>query len=68
MKMKPLVFLFMILVSFASLAQAPDQVGTSQKIGYADWENIFSKMPESKQIEAHMKTVISQIEYELKAI
>ncbi len=65
--MKSLVFLVMILASVASFAQAPDQVGTSQKIGYADWEYVFGKMPESKQIETQMKTHSSQLEAQLKA-
>jgi outer membrane protein len=67
MKMKSLVFLFITLVSFGSLAQTPEQVGTSQKIGYADWEYVFSKMPESKQIDTQMKTHSSQLEAQLKA-
>ncbi len=65
MKIKSLVFLVIILVSIQSLAQ--EQVGTSQKIGYADWEYIFSKMPESKQIDTQMKTHSSQLEAQLKA-
>jgi len=67
MKMKPLVFLYMLFVSLGLQAQAPDQVGTSQKIGYADWEYVYSKMPESKTIDTQMKTHSSQLESQLKA-
>jgi outer membrane protein len=66
MKMKIAVFL-LTLVSAAAFAQAPQQAGTTQKIGYADWEYIFSKMPESKQIDGQMKTHTSQLEAQLKA-
>ena len=39
----------------------------AQKIGYADWEYIFSQMPEFKQIEAEMRTHTTQLENQYKA-
>ena len=48
--------------SFTTLAQAP-----AQKIGYADWDYIFSQMPEYKQIEAEMKTHGDQLQNQLQA-
>jgi outer membrane protein len=38
-----------------------------QKIGYADWEYIFSQMPEFKQIDSELKTHGTQLENQLKA-
>lgn len=64
---KTAVFLFLLMLSAAAFAQTPQPVGTTQKIGYADWEYIFSKMPESKQIDSQMKTHSSQLEAQLKA-
>lgn len=40
---------------------------TAQKIGYADWEYIFSQMPEYKQIDAELKTHGTQLENQFKA-
>ena len=42
-------------------AQAP------QKIGYADWEYIFTQMPEYKQIDAELKTHGTQLQNQLEA-
>lgn len=58
--------LFVLLFCSATVfAQA--QTAPSQKIGYADWEYIFSQMPEFKQIENELKTHGSQLENQLKA-
>ena len=58
--MRTLFVLLFAFVAFAASAQ-------TQKIGYADFEYIFSQMPESKQIEADMKTHSAQLENQLKA-
>ena len=39
----------------------------AQKIGYEDWEYIFSQMPESKQLEAELKTHQTQLENQMNA-
>ena len=58
--------LFVLLFCSATLfAQA--QPTPAQKIGYVDWEYIFSQMPEFKQIENELKTHGSQLENQLKA-
>jgi len=56
------VFLLLFCV-FAVSAQAQE----TQKIGYADWEYIFSQLPEFKQIDAELKTHGTQLENQLKA-
>jgi outer membrane protein len=43
------------------------QAQSAQKIGYADWEYIFSQMPEFKQIDAELKTHGTQLENQYKA-
>jgi outer membrane protein len=40
---------------------------TPQKIGHADWEYIFSKMPEYKRIENEVKTFEAQLQNQLKS-
>lgn len=39
---------------------------TPQKIGHADWEYIFSQMPEYKQIENELKTFETHLQNQLK--
>jgi outer membrane protein len=56
----PLLF---ILAAFVAHAQAPQ---TTQKIGHADWEYIFSQLPEYKQIENELKSFESQLQNQLK--
>ena len=64
MRTKPLFFFAALLaISFSTSAQQP----ATQKIGYADWEEIFSQMPEAKQIDAELKTHGTQLENQLKA-
>jgi outer membrane protein len=60
--MRTLFVLLFGLAAFAAQAQT-----TTQKIGYADWDYIFSQMPEYKQIDAELKTHGAQLENQLKA-
>ena len=63
MRTRTVLFAIAILATtVAAQAQPP-----AQKIGYADWEYIFSQMPEAKQIDAELKTHGSQLENQLKA-
>jgi outer membrane protein len=39
----------------------------TQKIGYADWEYIFSQLPEFKQIDSELKTHTDQLQNQMKA-
>lgn len=56
--MKKLVFVFAFaLITAASMAQTPAPV----KIGYADVEYIFSKMPEAKQIQSDLEGLQAQL-------
>jgi outer membrane protein len=60
---------FVVLLTTLS-ASAFAQTGTPppvQKIGYADWEYIFTQMPEAKQIDTEMKTYGEQLQSQLKA-
>jgi outer membrane protein len=52
------------LFSCAALAQP---TASLQKIGYADWEYIFSQMPEFKQIDSELKTHGEQLQNQMKA-
>ena len=45
--------LFLALLCGFALTTAQAQ---TQKIGYADWEYIFSQLPEYKQIDSELKT------------
>jgi outer membrane protein len=59
--------LFLMLMVCAIGTQAQTQPTVAQKIGYADWEYIFSLLPEFKQIENELKTHSAQLETQLKA-
>ena len=60
--------LFLLLFSFAAFtALAQTDANPPQKIGHADWEYIFSQLPESKQIENDLKTHEGQLQNQLKA-
>ena len=59
---KILILILLSGISMATWAQAP-----VQKIGYADWDYIFTQMPEYKQIEAEMKTHGDQLQNQLQA-
>lgn len=59
---------FVLFLCFLSItAQAQTDANPPQKIGHADWEYIFSQLPESKQIENELKTHESQLQNQLKA-
>ncbi|HZI23856.1 MAG TPA: OmpH family outer membrane protein [Chryseolinea sp.] len=38
----------------------------SQKIGHADWDYIFSKLPEYKKIETELKTFETQLQNQIR--
>ncbi|HOX82728.1 MAG TPA: OmpH family outer membrane protein [Chryseolinea sp.] len=60
--MRKLVLLAVFgLITFASQAQ------TATKVGYADVEYIFSQMPESKQIDAELKSMEAQLKGQIEA-
>jgi outer membrane protein len=60
--------LFLLLMAGAVSTQAQTQpTATAQKIGYADWEYIFSQMPEYKQIDNDLKAHGAQLENQMKA-
>ncbi|MBL7873191.1 MAG: OmpH family outer membrane protein [Cyclobacteriaceae bacterium] len=59
--MRTLFLLLFCVVAVSAQAQE------TQKIGYADWQYIFSQMPEFKQIENELKTHGTQLENQLKA-
>ena len=42
------------------------QAQNNQKIGHADWEYIFSHLPESQRIETDLKTYETQLQNQLK--
>lgn len=63
-----LVILLVSLFSAGALAQTPNQTQTTvQKIGYAEWDYIFSQMPEYKQIDNELKTHGDQLQAQLQA-
>lgn len=65
--MKNVILSLLMLAGSTSLfAQAAPQ-STTQKIGYADWNYIFSQLPEFKQIDNELKTHGTQLENQLKA-
>jgi outer membrane protein len=55
--------LVFILTFFTAGAFAQD----AQKLGYADWELIFSQMPEAKQVENALKVHSDQLRAQLDA-
>ena len=55
------LFLILFCVTLLS-AQAQ-----TQKIGYADWEYIFSQLPEFKQIDSELKTHSEQLQNQMRA-
>ena len=64
MRTRSLFFAILLLAAgFSANAQQP----TPQKIGYADWEYVFTQMPEAKQIDAELKTHGAQLETSLNA-
>ncbi len=61
------LLIFLGCASIATHAQTQPQQPVVQKIGYADWDYIFSQLPESKQVETEMKTFSTQLENQLKS-
>ncbi len=61
--MRTLVIVFLMFVSFGTMAQATH----NQKIGFADPAYIFSQMPQYKQIENEMKTHGDQLQAQARA-
>jgi outer membrane protein len=61
------ILIFLGCVSAASYAQTQPQQPSVQKIGYADWDYIFSQLPEYKQIDSELKTFGTQLENQLKS-
>ena|SRR6218665_49528 len=60
-------FLLMLVTVVTFTTQAQTAQPAVQKIGYADWEYIFSQMPQFKQIENELKAHQAQLENQLKA-
>jgi len=58
---KQFFLLLAVLMGFAASAQS------SMKIGYADVDYIFSKLPEAKQIESQLQNHQVQLQNQLKA-
>ena len=58
-------YLIPVFILVGYCAQAQNQT-ISQKIGHADWQYIFSQLPEYKQIEAELKTFETQLQNQLK--
>ena len=59
--MRTVLILLLTLFSVATFGQTHEQ----QKIGYADWDYIFSQMPEYKQIDSELKTHGDQLKAQL---
>jgi outer membrane protein len=62
--MRTLLSIIFSVVAFAAVAQAQP---AAQKIGYADWDYIFSQLPEFKVIDAELKTHRTQLESQMEA-
>lgn len=56
-------YLFLVI---AALQVQLVNAQSSQKIGHADWEFIFSKMPEVKIVEEELRVLQGQLENQLK--
>jgi outer membrane protein len=65
--MRTLFFFLLMVCAISTQAQAQQPTAGVQKIGYADWEYIFSQMPEYKQIDNDLKAHGAQLENQLKA-
>lgn len=62
--MKTLVStIFFACVLATTFAQTP----ATQKIGYADWDYIFSQMPEFKQVDTDLKAHSAQLQSQIEA-
>lgn len=58
--------LFTFLITFTTFYSKGQTLEAPQKIGHADWEYIFSQLPEYKQIENELKTFETQLQNQLK--
>lgn len=58
---------FLILILFGCVSLVAQAQAPVQKIGYADWDYIFSQLPEYKQIETELKTHGDQLQNQLQA-
>lgn len=59
--MRTVLILLLSIYSAATFGQTAAQ----QKIGYADWDYIFSQMPEYRQIDSELKTHGDQLKAQL---
>jgi outer membrane protein len=57
----------LFVLVFGLAASAAHAQTLPQKIGFADWDYIFSQMPDYKQIDNELKTHGAQLENQLKA-
>jgi len=57
--------LFTFLISLTMFYSKGQTLPAPQKIGHADWEYIFSQLPEYKQIENELKTFETQLKNQL---
>src|SRR5437868_4961522 len=64
MNMRTALIIIFGLFATATIAQPAAPL---QKIGYADWDYIFSQMPEFKQIDSELKTHGDQLQNQMKA-
>lgn len=62
--MRTLFSIIFSVVAFASLAQTQP---ATQKIGYADWDYIFSQLPAFKQVDSELKAHRAQLESQMEA-
>ncbi|HEX6224919.1 MAG TPA: OmpH family outer membrane protein [Chryseolinea sp.] len=57
----------LILILVCAIAYCHGQsIPETQKIGHADWEYIFSKLPEYKKIESDLKVFETQLQNQVK--
>jgi outer membrane protein len=61
--MKSLFTLFLVIITVYCQGQTATE---SQKIGHADWDYIFSKLPEYKKIETELKTFETQLQNQIR--
>ena len=62
-----IIFSVIALGACLPIGRAYAQQPTQQKIGYADWDYIFSQMPEFKQIDSELKAHRTQLESQMDA-
>ena len=54
------------LIAFATFYSYGQTAETTQKIGHADWDYIFSQLPEFKKIENELKTFETQLQNQMR--